>query len=139
MSTYWRCHYHLVWGTKLRESLIDEERSAILQRSFRATAHEHGAIVHAIGTMPDHVHVAIAIPPRMAVATFVKELKGSSSHLLNRTVDHLPGDWFTWQAGYGVLTFSERSLDDVVSYVNNQLNRHASNDLRPSFEPPDQT
>jgi putative transposase len=137
MTTYWRCHYHLVWATKLREPIIREEHAAVLQRSFRATAHEHGAIIHAIGTMPDHVHVAVAIPPRIAVAFFMKELKGSSSHLLNRSVKQRPGDWFAWQAGYGVLTFGERSLEDVVAYVNSQPAHHGDDDLRPDFEPPE--
>jgi REP element-mobilizing transposase RayT len=135
--SYWRCHYHLVWATKLREPIIDGERGPVLQRSFRATAHEHGAVIHAIGIMPDHVHVAVSIPPKISVSLFVKELKGSSSHLLNRSVEHQPGDWFAWQAGYGVLTFGDRSLQDVVAYVNNQADHHAQNDLRSSFEPPE--
>jgi putative transposase len=125
-----------VWATKLREPIVGDEHAAVLQRSFRATAHEHGAVIHAIGIMPDHVHIAVSIPPKIAVAIFVKELKGSSSHLLNRSVDQKPGDWFAWQAGYGVLTFGERSLDDIVAYVNNQAAHHANDALRPSFEPP---
>jgi putative transposase len=126
--------YHLVWATRNREPLIDDERVAVLQRSFRAIAHEHGAMIHAIGIMPEHVHIAVSIPPRIAVSTFVKELKGESSHLLNRAVEQPEGDWFAWQAEYGVISFGERSLPDVVAYVENQEAHHATDELRPTFE-----
>ena len=84
--------------------------------------------------MPDHVHLAISVPPRIAVSTLVRQLKGSASHLLNRMArDGRHGD-FGWQKEYGVLTFGERSLPDIVAYVENQRQRHADNLAWPSFE-----
>ncbi len=131
--THWRTFYHLVWGTRDRVPLIDEERAAILQRSFRATCHEAGAIVHAIGIMPDHVHLAVSIPPRIAVSDFVRHLKGSASHLVNHAA--VAGDPdFAWQGEYGVMTFGERSLPQVVAYVENQAHHHADNLAWPTFE-----
>ena len=131
---YWRLYYHVVWGTKHREPLIDDGREDIVRRSLRATCEERGALVHGIGVMPDHVHVAVSIPPRHAVSDFVHRLKGSSSHLVN----HLEGTTgqrsFAWQAEYGVLSHGERSLPDVVAYVENQRTRHAGDHVCPSFE-----
>jgi REP element-mobilizing transposase RayT len=69
----------------------------LLQRSFRAGCHEAGAVVHAIGNKPDHVHLPVSLPPRIAIAAFVRTLKGPSSHLLNHQL--VAGeDVFTWQA-----------------------------------------
>jgi REP element-mobilizing transposase RayT len=132
--TYWLTYYHLNWATQNRLPLIDEERAAILQRSFRATGHEEGALVHAIGIMPDHVHLAVSIPPRLAVSTFVRQLKGSSSHLLNHAARDDRDDDFGWQREFGVVTFGERSFPDVVAYVENQRQRHADNLAWPIFE-----
>jgi putative transposase len=123
--SYWRLYYHLVWGTRGRQSTIDGPRAAVLQRSFRATCREEGAIVHAIGIMPDHVHLAVSIPPRIPVAGFVRLLKGSSSHLVNRRGDKKDGIAFARQAEYGVVSFGERSRPDVVAYVENQKQRRA--------------
>ncbi len=50
------------------------------------------------------------------------DIKGLSSFRINRT----EGDSgsFKWQPEYGAITFSERSLEDVVRYVRNQPERH---------------
>jgi putative transposase len=131
--SYWRLYYHVVWGTREREGLIDDDRAEVIQRSMRAACHDAGTIVHAIGTMPDHVHLAVSIPPRVAIADFVKQLKGSASHLLNHAAGR-PDETFAWQREYGVLSFGERSLPQIVAYVENQVAHHAADDLWPSFE-----
>src|SRR5687768_6883724 len=82
---YWRLHYHLVWATQHREPLIDEETRTIVERSLRLSIDDLGLICHAIGFMPDHLHVAASIPPRHAVAEVLKRLKGTSSHAVRAT------------------------------------------------------
>lgn len=131
--TYWRLYYHLVWATTKREPLIDHEVEALLQRSFRATCHEMRVIVHAIGMMPDHVHLAVSIPPSVAISDAARRLKGSASHLVNETAGRQVT--FAWQPEYGVLSFGERHLPDVVHYVENQPARHAANQVWRTLEP----
>jgi len=78
--------------------------------------------------MPDHVHLAVSIPPSLAVATVVARLKGSSSHLINHAESK--GDQtFVWQPEYGVVSFGEKQLPDVVAYIEHQPERHASRRL----------
>jgi putative transposase len=127
--SYWRLFYHIVWATKGREPLIDAEHEATVTRIVQAVCRESGAVVHAMGFMPDHVHVAVSIPPRIAVSDFVQQLKGGSSYQMNR-----PDAWFRWQPEYGVVSFGERALPDVVAYVQNQRVRHAAEHLWPKFE-----
>src|SRR5215217_2405923 len=115
---YWRLFYHLVWSTQRRHPQIDDETAELLRRSFRATCHDLHVIVHAIGTMPDHVHLAVSIPPTVAVTDAISRLKGSASHLVNRTMTR--DDRFSWQNEYAVLSFGERHLPSVVDYVLNQ-------------------
>jgi len=131
---HWRLFYHLVWATRAREPLLDDEAAALVQRSLRATSHECRAIVHAIGIMPDHVHVAVSIPPSVSIADVVKRLKGSSSHLLNHEREPRTDSTFAWQAEYAVFSFGEKALADVVAYVENQSARHASDRLWPDLE-----
>ena len=66
--SYWRTFYHLVWATKNREAWITSERMAMLQQAFRVVARDQGAYTHAVGGMPDHVHVAVSIPPTISVS-----------------------------------------------------------------------
>jgi putative transposase len=126
--------YHLIWATRNREPLILATVQDPLQRSIRATGQQHHALVHAVGIMPDHVHVAMSIPPNIAVSTLVGRLKGSSSHLLNRLGKMSEGVSFAWQAEYGVLTYDEKDLPQVISYVENQPARHAANRLSAAME-----
>jgi putative transposase len=126
--------YHVVWATIGRAPIIDAGREETIRRSIRTTCSEHGAPIHAIGVMPDHVHLAVSLPPRIAISDFMHALKGSSRHLINRIGADAGHDTFGWQPEYGVLSFGERSLPDVVAYVENQAAHHASDDLRSAFE-----
>lgn len=132
--SYWQLYYHLVWATKGREPWIDDDRNGLLVRSFQASCTEMRVLVHAIGIMPDHVHLALSIPPRVAVADFVKTLKGTTSFRLNEDARRDGPARFSWQPEYGVLSFGERSLSDVVRYIENQPAHHAANSLWPTFE-----
>jgi putative transposase len=133
---FWRIFFHLVWGTKLREPRIDDAIERIIQQSIRATCEGQGVQIHGLGMMPDHLHLAVAVPPRIAVADLVKLLKGSSSHLVNTQARTSAGfqERFYWQEEYGVLSFGERSLADVVAYVENQREHHANKTILPVFE-----
>jgi REP-associated tyrosine transposase len=61
---YWRLHYHLVWATHRREPLISESAEQVIRRSFELTCGNMGLFSHAVGVMPEHIHVALSVPPR---------------------------------------------------------------------------
>jgi putative transposase len=128
---YWRFFYHVVWATKNRIDLIDPTWEKDLYGYIRGKATALECIPHAIGGMPDHIHVAISIPPKLCVATLIGQLKGASSHYAN---ENYANRSFIWQAEYGVFSFSERSLSKVVDYVNNQKKHHAKNNLNWAME-----
>jgi putative transposase len=132
--SHWRLFYHVVWGTNRHEALIDAARADVIERSIRATCHDLSVIVHAVGSMPDHVHLVISVPPRHAISAVIQKLKGESTHLLNHSAGRDGVDWFAWQPEYGITSFSERSLADVMAYVQNQREHHSDNSLWPLYE-----
>ena len=75
-----------IWcGTpKRRAPMIDGGRADLITRSMQAICTEAGVLVHGIGIMPDHVHVAVSIPPRIAIAEFVQRLKGTDEPPVER-------------------------------------------------------
>jgi len=128
---YWRLHYHLVWATFQRLPLIDESRERWIYGTLLGKAKELGVIVHAIGNVQDHIHLAVSIPPKIAVAECIKHFKGASSRYVNlQAMDST----FKWQEGYGALTFGDRAMSDVVAYVLNQKEHHRQNTTRAVFE-----
>jgi putative transposase len=131
---YSRLFYHLVWATKNREPVIGPEEEAIIRRSFALTFVDLEAIPHAVGVMPDHVHVAVFAPPKFSPAELVKRLKGGSSRALNLEGPRREQETFAWQGEYGVLAFGEQALPTVIEYVSNQPAHHAARSLWPGLE-----
>jgi len=129
--SYWRLFYHAVWSTQDRQPLIDPgwEKELYGYLWGKATALE--CIPHAINGMPDHLHIVVSIPPRLAVADIIGRLKGASSHHIN---ERHPGFGFAWQGEYSVFSISESSLDKVVSYVKAQKRHHSERMIIDLFE-----
>lgn len=124
---FWKLYYHFVWGTKNRQPLIASAFEADLYRAIAAKAQEMGGIIHAIGGIEDHVHVAASVPPKLAPARFIGDVKGNTSHYVNHVIR--PDFEFHWQDDYGVFSFGEKSLSMVVRYIHEQKQHHAAGTL----------
>lgn len=121
--SFWRTFYHIVWATDERRPLLTPEvERRLYPYLIRKAAQEMETYVYAINGWPDHVHLVVAIPPKLAVADFVKLLKGSSSHDLNHS-GGFDGS-FAWQRGYRVLTLGERQRPMAEACVINQKRHH---------------
>jgi putative transposase len=129
---YWKLYYHFVWGTKNRFPFIDSSLEPALYRAIAAKALDMDGFVHAIGGIEDHVHLAVSIPPKMAPAKFIGDVKGNSSHFVNHMIK--PDFEFHWQDAYGVFSFGEKDLPAVVRYIQNQKQHHADRTLIPLME-----
>lgn len=119
---FWRTYYHLVWATKKRAALIRPEIELQLYGYLESKAREMGVHVYAIGGWTGHVHLVVAIPPRLAVAEVVKALKGASAFHMNHGATL--ADHFAWQRGYGVLTVGEKQRPAAEAYVQRQKEHH---------------
>jgi putative transposase len=128
---YWRLFYHITWGTKNRLALIEPAWETDLYGYLWGKATALECIPHAIDGMPDHIHVVISIPPKVAVAKLIGQLKGASSHHINE--NYVDGS-FAWQAEYGVTSFSEKALPTIVKYVKKQKEHHAQNTIQEALE-----
>jgi len=128
---YWRLFYHVVWGTKHRLQLIDPAWEKDLYGTIWSKAAALECIPYAIGGMPDHLHVVIAIPPKLSVAAVVGQLKDASCQHVN---EKHAGGFFLWQSEYGIFSVSEKALFSVVDYVEHQKRHHALNLLNLPLE-----
>lgn len=92
-----------------------------------------GCEVLAINGVSDHVHVAVRIPPTLAVTEWAKHVKGVSSRELNVALG-TEAERFRWQDGFGVLTFGAKNLDLVLNYIHQQKQHHQQQTLEPYLE-----
>jgi putative transposase len=124
--SFTRVFYHLVWATHKRKPFLAD--GIIRQRTYsvivtKATA--MGGIIHAIGGVADHVHVVATIPTTLALAEFVRQIKGVSSYFVSQTWPNSLQS-FQWQGGYGAFTLSESHLNRIANYVQQQEMHHAA-------------
>jgi putative transposase len=121
---FWRTYYHLIWATTARQPLITPEKESELYGYIIGKSDSLNCIIHAINGTEDHIHIVTSIPPKISIADFVKQIKGSSAYHMN----HLPSAAelaFAWQSGYGVFTLGSKQLEIAKKYVENQKVHHA--------------
>ncbi len=130
--TYWRLHYHLIWGTFERQPTLIGDREKVFQGVILQKAEGLDLKIHALGNVDDHGHIVASIPPMISVADCVRHLKGASAYAIN----HMNGSdgQFKWQEGYGALTIDEHSLGRVIAYVKNQKQHHKDRSLVQIYE-----
>jgi putative transposase len=119
---YCQLFYHLVWATKDRAPRLTAEVEPIVYGLLRSKAVRLGARVFALNGIEDHVHLIASIPPSLAVATLVGQIKAASSTRFNKAhADHPP---FFWQQEYGAFTLDAKRLPYHLEYVLRQKEHH---------------
>jgi len=129
---YCQLFYHLVWATRGREPLLTAEIEPIIYGFLRGKAVQLGAQVFALNGIEDHVHMVVSVPPSIAIATFVGQVKATAATRFNKTrTDHPP---FFWQQEYGVFSLDSKRLPRLVDYVLEQKEHHRRGTVIPILE-----
>jgi putative transposase len=131
-STYYQLVYHFIWGTKNHLPLLTTTVEARLFPYIGYKCKELGYFLHAINGTEDHVHLLLSLTPSILVEEVAKNLKGASSHYINKETDL--GEVLYWQEGYGVVTIREAEISKVMKYIKSQKDHHSSGDLSDVFE-----
>jgi putative transposase len=132
-APYTQLYIHLVWATWDRLPLITSELEARLYPAMIAKCKEHRCEALAIGGVQDHVHLLVRFAPTISVADLVKEIKGSSSHLVTHVI--ATDEFFKWQGAYRAFTVSKNGISSVKSYILSQKDHHQLNTIINELEP----
>jgi putative transposase len=116
---------HITWHTKQSLPLLTPDVEAFTHRYLRGRLiNTPGVFIHEVGGIETHVHLAVSVLPTVLISDLIGQLKGASSHEVNRQLGR-GGKLLQWQEGYGVVSFGTKDLPWVVEYVRNQRERHA--------------
>ncbi len=126
---------HLVWATHKRLPLLTDELERVLYRCMESEATELGCTVLALGGMPDHVHLIVALPTTVTVAKLMKQVKGVSSKLASDLLHH--ESFFGWDDNYAVFSMSAPHCQRAIAYVQRQKEHHTKNKTWPLWEETD--
>jgi putative transposase len=123
---YAEIYLHITWHTKESSPLLIPKVEAMAHHAIRDKCVKlPGVFVHEIGGTETHVHVAVKIAPNITISELIGQLKGYSSHDVNKKI----GDGakvLQWQEGYGVVSFGQANLEWVADYIRRQKERHAA-------------
>jgi putative transposase len=118
----WDCKYHVVFVPKRRRRQLYGEIRRQLGAIFHALARQKECQIIEGHVMPDHVHMCIAIPPKVAVAQVIGFLKGKSAIAIARQFGgkerNFTGEHF-WARGYAVSTVGFE-LEQIRAYIRKQ-------------------
>ena len=121
--TRWNCTYHIVFIPKFRRKImygqVKKDVADILKKlcEMKQVQLIEGKVCK------DHVHMYIAIPPKLSVSDFMSYLKGKSALMF---FDRHPefktrnGDRHFWARGYYVSTVGNVNEETIMQYIRDQ-------------------
>ncbi len=113
-NVYSEINLHLTWHTKNNDpvllDVVENRTHQFLTHRALTTA---GVVVHAIEGTPDHVHLAVTVPPTVNISDWVGQLKGASAHHINHEVCNRKV--LAWQDGYRVVSFGTKVVHWVIA------------------------
>jgi putative transposase len=133
-APYTQLYLHLVWATWDRLPLITKEIEYRIFAAIESKCSELKCEPLAINGIEDHVHLLVRFHTTVSVAQLVKEVKGSSSHLVTHEIAR--EKFFKWQGAYRAFTIRKSDVPRVIKYIENQKQHHAEEKLQKDWEFP---
>jgi REP element-mobilizing transposase RayT len=126
-----RSTFRAVFAVQGRQSLIGPRHKDEIFKYIAGTLKENGQNQMATGGMPNHVHILFGMSGTIALSDLIKEIKASSSRLINDK------KWFrghfNCQSGFGAFSYSRSQISRVAAYIENQERHHARRSFRDEY------
>lgn len=120
--TRWNCKYHIVFIPKYRRKEIYGKLRSDIGQIIRQLCSYKGVEIVEAHAMPDHIHMLVRIPPKIAVSNFMGYLKGKSSLMIferHANLKYKYGNRNFWAKGFFVSTVG-LDTKKVQEYIRDQ-------------------
>lgn len=120
--TRWNCKYHIVFIPKYRRKEIYGKLRSDIGQIIRQLCSYKGVEIIEAHAMPDHIHMLVRIPPKIAVSNFMGYLKGKSSLMIferHANLKYKYGNRNFWAKGFFVSTVG-LDTKKVQEYIRDQ-------------------
>ena len=130
-GTFSQVYIQVVFAVKGRDNLIGKQWKDDLHKYIAGIikGKEQKPII--VNGMPDHIHAFIGLRPSMAISDLVRDIKNNSSNFINGK------KWvngkFSWQEGYGAVSYSHSQIETVYNYILNQEQHHRKKTFREEY------
>lgn len=128
---YGQLVYHFEWCPKYRYRVFGKpENRKLCEQVLWEVAERYGITIRELAVMPDHIHVAVDIPPDMSVSRAFQLLKGASSYELFRRQPKFrlryPHGHF-WSRGKFYRSVGDVDLERTTNYIKEQRESYQTN------------
>ena len=131
--TRWNCKYHIVFIPKYRRKIMYGELKKDLVEIIKKLCEMKQVQIIEGKVCKDHVHMYVAIPPKMSVSDFMAYLKGKSSLMLFDRHPEYRQKWTDrhfWARGYYVSTVGSVNDETIIQYIREQEENDKLEDSR---------
>lgn len=121
--TKWNCKYHIVFAPKYRRKVFFGQKRFEIGGIIRELCRWKGVELLSAEACPDHIHILVAIRPKMSVSSFMGFLKGKSSLMIYEKWGNMKFKYRNrqfWCRGYYVDTVGKNEKK-IAEYISNQL------------------
>ena len=130
-NTFSQIYLQFVFAVQNRCSLIKEEWKNELYKYIAGIVQNNHHKMIVINGVADQIHLFIGYKPQQLIPMLLQEVKGCSSKWINER-KFVRGK-FTWQEGYGVISYSHSQIDAVVKYILNQEQHHKQKNFQEEY------
>ncbi|STX09436.1 Transposase and inactivated derivatives [Kurthia zopfii] len=120
-------YYHLIFVTKYRRKVIDDEISEFAKSTFERIAESYHITLEEWNHDQDHVHILFKAHPKTELSKFINSYKSASSRLIKRDYprvkEHLWKEMF-WSKSFCLLTTGGAPIEAIKKYIEEQGNNH---------------
>jgi REP element-mobilizing transposase RayT len=114
---------HIVFSTKHRKAFIDTNIEKSLWGVLGQEINNNGAQVIQVGGFDDHVHILLNLQRTQSISKLIGPVKANSSAWMKHQGEKYNN--FYWQDGYAAFSVSPKSINHVISYIQNQRAHHS--------------
>ena len=121
--TRWKCQYHIVFIPKYRKKVLYGKVREDVREILNTLCKYKNVEIIAGAVCVDHVHLSVAIPPKLSVSDFMGYLKGKSTLMLYDRHPELQSKWDKaafWARGYYVEIIGNITDEAVQKYIKEQ-------------------
>ena len=121
--TRWKCQYHIVFIPKYRKKVLYGRIRRDVREIIATLCQYKNVEIIAGAVCIDHVHLSVAIPPKLRVSDFMGYLKGKSSLMIYEQFGELKYKYRNrefWCRGYYVDTVG-KNANKIKEYIRHQL------------------
>ena len=123
--TKWNCTYHIVFVPKYRRKTFYGQVRKDLVVIIRKLCEMKGVELINGAVCVDHVHLYVAIPPKLSISDVVVYIKGKSALMVYNRHPEVKAGWgerHLWARGYYVETVGKVDEETIKRYISEQEN-----------------